>query len=412
MKRSLWVVVLCLFASPALAFKINSGISGSWFNPAKSGHGFSIEVTDQGCTQIDGQGCLLVYWFTYTPEGDPLFLAGAGPIDGNTAELTLGHSSGMRFGSFSPTPPPDSEPWGTINLRFSDCSSGSVSYDSDFVSDEGEPYGEGSFPIRRLADIRDGLCNPAAGAFSGFASYTQPEDASRNPLGLVTTDNRVYFIWASEIDEEMQRVLLTGDLGDVDDQHSATLETYAMLGGEFDNGQTSVPVEVAFDASLREGLSDGTFSGEGGEGSFSMNYDGVFERDASLDRLGSCWGFNFGLASGQSESFGGDVVIEADGTVRADETDRPHGGLTNECRIDGRIEPIAGGFNQYDIDINLNSCSTAVFNGDYRGVAWMRNVGSGQQGRDAEMFFTAHDDRWALIGQGLRRKASSCTEDG
>lgn len=411
MKKCLFGLAFCLLTSPAFAFQINPGISGSWFNPEKPGHGFSIEITEQGCTQIDGQGCLLAYWFTYTPEGDPLFLVGVGPVDGNTAELTLNHNSGMAFGSF--TPSPDAQPWGTLNLRFSDCSSGFARYDSDFQSDEGTPYGTSSFKISRLVGLSGGLCNPAAGIWSGFAAYSQPEDVTQNPFGLVTRDNRAYWWWRSEIDGVLQRVLLTGDLGQVDDHVESSLRAYTMLGGEFDQGGSNVPVDVAFDASLREAITDGSFSGEGGTGTFNMNYEGAFERHASLDRLGRCWGVNFGLATDNPQSFGGDIIIEPDGTMRVDESDRPEeGGLTNRCRIDGRIEAAQGGFNQFNVDITLHSCETTAYNGEYQGVAWLRNIGSAQSNRDAQMLIAAHDDRWALLGQAGRRQASQCPGDG
>jgi len=43
--------------------EINSGISGSWFNPEQAGHSFSPEV-------VDG-GTLVAYWYAYDFWGEP-----------------------------------------------------------------------------------------------------------------------------------------------------------------------------------------------------------------------------------------------------------------------------------------------------------------------------------------------------
>ncbi|HZP65114.1 MAG TPA: hypothetical protein VFB32_02290 [Rudaea sp.] len=125
-------------------FAIGSGITGNWYDPAESGHGFSLEVLG---------GVLLAEWFVYSPQGGHDWIIGTGTIDGNTAVLDAytANGSGGRF-------PPAFDPagvqnraWGTLTFEFSDCNHGKVSWQSIDPS-----YGSGSLPIARLT-TPDGL---------------------------------------------------------------------------------------------------------------------------------------------------------------------------------------------------------------------------------------------------------------
>jgi hypothetical protein len=93
--------------------------SGAWYDPAQSGHGFSLEVLAGPPQQ------LLAYWFTFAPQGEQSWIAALGPIDGNRAVLqgvqTVG--TGARF------PPNFEQPTlaskvGTLTFTFSDCNHG------------------------------------------------------------------------------------------------------------------------------------------------------------------------------------------------------------------------------------------------------------------------------------------------
>jgi hypothetical protein len=42
------------------SFSIDSGVSGSWYTPSRSGEGFFIEAL------ADGE--VLIYWFTYSGD--------------------------------------------------------------------------------------------------------------------------------------------------------------------------------------------------------------------------------------------------------------------------------------------------------------------------------------------------------
>jgi hypothetical protein len=120
-------------------FGIGNGITGNWYDPDESGHGFSLEV-------LPG-GTLLAEWFVYAPGGGHDWILATGPIDGNTATLNAFRTDGPG-GLFPPFFDPASikeQPWGIVTFTFSDCNDGTVSWQSMDSS-----YGAGSLPIKRL----------------------------------------------------------------------------------------------------------------------------------------------------------------------------------------------------------------------------------------------------------------------
>ncbi|MGA8279053.1 MAG: trypsin-like peptidase domain-containing protein [Rhodanobacteraceae bacterium] len=135
-------------APTGASFQITAGITGSWFDPAQSGHGFSIEV-------LPGN-VMLLYWYVFAPNGGQAWITAVGPIDGNTAVLdasmTLG--SGGRFPPHFNASAVHNEPWGTITLSFTDCSNGEAGWQPIVAG-----YPAGSMPITRLTQP-DGLSCP------------------------------------------------------------------------------------------------------------------------------------------------------------------------------------------------------------------------------------------------------------
>ncbi len=119
-------------------------ISGVWYDPARVGEGFVVEVLE------DGIG--LVYWFTYTPgdEQEPgmqAWMTGMGQFNGTT--LTIDDLMQPVGGGFRPDFQPENVQrthWGSLTLRFDDADDGRVDFSSVF-----EDYGSGGYPIVRLA---------------------------------------------------------------------------------------------------------------------------------------------------------------------------------------------------------------------------------------------------------------------
>lgn len=120
-------------------FAITPGITGNWFNREQSGQGFSLEVLRDNT--------LLAEWFTYAPETGQAWIVAMGPIAGNTAVLQ-GYQAVGPGGRFLPNFDPSgvhNEFWGTLSFTFTDCNSGSVSWQPVLAG-----YAAGSMSIERL----------------------------------------------------------------------------------------------------------------------------------------------------------------------------------------------------------------------------------------------------------------------
>jgi plastocyanin len=103
-------------------FSIGSAVSGNWFNPAQSGHGFQLEkVNDTTVT---------AFWFTFDANGNQVWILGVGQIANNRIEMQAVKSRGGRFPpNFDPTQITN-PPWGTMTFTFTSCNAGSVAWTS------------------------------------------------------------------------------------------------------------------------------------------------------------------------------------------------------------------------------------------------------------------------------------------
>lgn len=122
---ALLAVVWLLFAAPAPALAesaaARAGHSAVWWDPARSGEGWVLEVLPSGDA--------VLYWFTYDEAGGQRWLGGVGrPQDGALEFPDLYVSRGGRFG---PAFDPDEvvlERVGSAWIRFDDCEHGRFEY--------------------------------------------------------------------------------------------------------------------------------------------------------------------------------------------------------------------------------------------------------------------------------------------
>ncbi len=128
---------------------INVGISGSWFDPQQSGHGFLLQV-------IPGN-VIIAYWFVYTPDGTgQSWLVAAGSYDPASSTVTLEaiQDSGAKFPPNFNAADVKQTDWGSLTLTFTDCSNGTVSWNSKIPA-----YGTGTLPITKIAGVGNLTCN-------------------------------------------------------------------------------------------------------------------------------------------------------------------------------------------------------------------------------------------------------------
>jgi len=149
--------VIRLGETQSAGFRINIGISGSWYNPDTSGQGFFIEV-------FPDIPLLFVGWFTYDTTqpgsgsavvGDPShrWLTAQGGYEGATATLDVTLTTGGLFDNPSASAS-NSQPgtYGTMTITFEDCSTGQVVYNLTGLGLSG------TIPIRRIANNNVPAC--------------------------------------------------------------------------------------------------------------------------------------------------------------------------------------------------------------------------------------------------------------
>lgn len=108
------------------AFSIGPGITGNWYNPNQSGHGFSLEV-------LDGN-ILLAQWYAFSPQAPsaPVWIIGTGAITGDTAivQAVQVGGAGARFPPNFNASQVSNQTWGTLTFTFTDCNAGHIHWTS------------------------------------------------------------------------------------------------------------------------------------------------------------------------------------------------------------------------------------------------------------------------------------------
>jgi peptidyl-prolyl cis-trans isomerase A (cyclophilin A) len=123
------------------AFPILDLHTGGWYDPAKPGKGFNIEIVQGGG---DSTPTLVAYWFDFQ-EGKQIWMGGAAPFQWGAHEVSvpLQISQGGSFGpNFDPAAITTNPNWGTLTVRFPACDRATLAYTSEL--------GNGTFDLRRL----------------------------------------------------------------------------------------------------------------------------------------------------------------------------------------------------------------------------------------------------------------------
>jgi len=134
-------------APPGPTFTITAGITGSWYDRARDGEGYNIEIIG---SSLEPQ--MLAYFYTYDDTGNQMWLVGTGSVSGDTAAVPMQVTSGTVFGpGFNPADVVR-EDWGTVTFKFTSCDAGTAMYNSTLG------FGTGSSNIVRVSSVTGLAC--------------------------------------------------------------------------------------------------------------------------------------------------------------------------------------------------------------------------------------------------------------
>jgi hypothetical protein len=126
-----------------------SGRSGAFYDPARSGEGVFVEVLDNGSA--------VVIFYTYTPDGKQFWLISSDvQINGNTITANMIYPAATTgFGSQFNASEIDFQPWGTLTLEYQPgCSQVNMAYASTVSG-----FGSGTHPYQRLTQPAGTSCD-------------------------------------------------------------------------------------------------------------------------------------------------------------------------------------------------------------------------------------------------------------
>ncbi len=123
---------------------VDGSFSGTWYDSARSGEGFVLEITEDTQT---GEARAVVSWYTYNADnsGSQSWLIGVGPVIGDTALVDLSITEGTGFGASFNSEDVVNTPWGQLSVQFTGCESALVKFNS--LNAE---FGTGEMTVQRL----------------------------------------------------------------------------------------------------------------------------------------------------------------------------------------------------------------------------------------------------------------------
>ncbi len=133
---------------------INSGFSGSWYDRQNPGYGTHIEVLPPASAGAPSR--VAIAWYVYNRFNQQRWIVGDGALNADGRSVTITNAIVTTGGLFPPAFAPSqvqSRQFGTINLAFTDCNNGTMT----FTSTDSE-FNSGSVPLNRLTAIQNLPC--------------------------------------------------------------------------------------------------------------------------------------------------------------------------------------------------------------------------------------------------------------
>lgn len=231
--------------------------SGSWFVPERSGEGFIVEILDHPGPNGEEQA-VVVFWFTYTPDGRQAWMVGNGGINGGVAEVDFEITDGASFGAEFNAEQVSLESWGSIRFDFLNCERAQAEYAGEF--------GSGQLTLTRLTAIHGLDCADTGDAdVSGNSvvsgAWFNPARSGEGFIVETVEEAQILTYWFT-YDSEGRQMWLLG-VGDLDGGLQATIPMQSTSGGRFGDAfdPESVVVEDWGSVTFEFGGCDDAFYG-------------------------------------------------------------------------------------------------------------------------------------------------------
>lgn len=256
-------------------FVIEAGTSSAWFDPARDGEGFMLEILDNNRA--------VMYWFTYNSEGEQDWYIAEGEIRGNRILFpALIQASGGIFG-------PDFDPEkvtrtivGSASFIFSGCDTGAMDW---LIDKDGNDRRFGRMNLQRLSRVMGIDCGKLLlppeipeGRLSG--SWYDPAHSGEGYVLEVLIDRRILLYWFS-FDSQGNRRWFFGT-GEINDGKLLFEEMFTTHGGIFGPAFDPAKVEIRPWGSLELNLDCAS-----GKANFSPTEEGFPAGSLILTRLTS-----------------------------------------------------------------------------------------------------------------------------
>ena len=171
----------------AAPFILEAGITASWYDPARSGEGYVIQILENNIA--------VMYWFTFDSEGDQNWYVAAGEIRGN--RIVFPELYAVSGGEFGPDFDPDTvirEVVGSASIIWSSCDKGAISYQ---VGTQHE-----HLQLSKLTSLMGIDCGVSPGPpitknALNSGSWYDPSHSSEGYIVEMLTDGRVVVFWFS-----------------------------------------------------------------------------------------------------------------------------------------------------------------------------------------------------------------------
>jgi hypothetical protein len=256
-------------------FVIEAGTSSAWFDPARDGEGFMLEIL--------ANNRAVMYWFTYDSQGEQDWYIAEGEIRGNRILFPeLIQASGGIFG-------PDFDPEkvkrtivGSASFIFSGCDMGAMDW---LIDKDGNGRRFGRMNLQRLSRVMGIDCGKLLlppevpeGRLSG--SWFDPAHSGEGYVLEVLIDRRVLVYWFS-FDSRGDRRWFFGT-GEINEGKLLFEEMFTTHGGIFGPAFDPAKVEIRPWGSLELKLDCAS-----GTASFSPTEEGFPAGSLILTRLTS-----------------------------------------------------------------------------------------------------------------------------